>query len=108
MNYNDEFLRLVAKRVETHGVNAQLNMVKEELAELIVAISHLERNRKSGEWDVFIELADVEFMLAQLKYILQRDYGYEPSRFEWQKYFTAGIPLTAHELECNESEARNE
>lgn len=57
-----------------YGIPSQLNMVKEELAELIVAVSKLERK---GDIDLAInqcceEVADVEIMIQQLFLILEK------------------------------------
>lgn len=92
--YHKEFMQIVREKVEEFGSANQLNQVKEELAELIVAISHLERSREDAEINVSTELADVEFMLEQFKYILRRDYGFKPSSFVTQKYFSAGMRVS--------------
>ena len=58
--------------INTYGIPSQLNMMKEECAELIVAISHHERaknklNRETEDFNVVTELADVAIMLEQMK-----------------------------------------
>lgn len=57
--------KIFRKALETFGKQTQLSVVKEELAELIVAISHYERNR-IGALDLMTEIADVRIMLRQL------------------------------------------
>lgn len=54
--------------IRVFGRESQVAMAVEELAELIVAINHRERNRASVE-ALSGEIADVEIMLAQLKII---------------------------------------
>jgi NTP pyrophosphatase (non-canonical NTP hydrolase) len=51
--------------VETFGESSQLRQLKEELAELIVAISHYERNREGAMLEMCLEVVDVTFMLIQ-------------------------------------------
>ncbi len=55
--------------IATYGQLNQLNQVQEELAELVVSISHFRRERVD-ENKVIGEVADVEIMLEQLKLIL--------------------------------------
>jgi hypothetical protein len=62
---------LVKRAVKAWGVKAQLGMVMEECAELIVAVNKMQR---TGDMDkkiikVLEEVADVEIMLEKLKYI---------------------------------------
>ncbi len=53
------------------GEASQLDMVTEELAELIVAVCHLKRDRHFRQLGAVIEeIADVEIMLGQLKIML--------------------------------------
>jgi NTP pyrophosphatase (non-canonical NTP hydrolase) len=58
--------------IEHHGEEAQLRQTIEELAELIVEISHYQRGRISvlGLRD---EIADVEIMLEQLIYLVDAE-----------------------------------
>ena len=59
------------------GKDAQLDMVIEELGELIVVIQHsrrLEKWEKVATNDELLgEIADVEIMLEQLKYMINAD-----------------------------------
>lgn len=48
------------------GLDSQIHMAQEELAELSVVLSHLLRER-AGVEEVADEVADVEIMLAQIK-----------------------------------------
>lgn len=52
------------------GPDAQLEMVVEECAELIVAMQHLMRGRKSGVRSVVEELADVTIVVEQARAII--------------------------------------
>jgi len=67
--------KLYKKACETYGTNAQLEMVVEECAELILAIKKLKRNDRNRKEQVkkfhnFLEeLADVEIMLEQMRII---------------------------------------
>ena len=54
--------------IETYGVDAQLGMVQEECAELIVAINKLKRGAPISE--IANEAADVYIMLQQLSLIV--------------------------------------
>lgn len=70
----------IRKIADHYGLNAQLNVATEELAELIQAIA---RFRRVDERDmlelarrknlVAEEIADVEVMLAQIKYLMKID-----------------------------------
>lgn len=70
----------IRKIADHYGLNAQLNVATEELAELIQAIA---RFRHVNERDmlelarrknlVAEEIADVEVMLAQIKYLMKID-----------------------------------
>ena len=70
----------IRKIADHYGLNAQLNVATEELAELIQAIA---RFRRVDERDmlelarrknlVAEEMADVEVMLAQIKYLMKID-----------------------------------
>jgi len=58
--------------ISTFGVEAQLNQVKEEAAELIVAVSHYQRER-IGLVEIADEIADVTIMLEQLVLLLDAE-----------------------------------
>ena len=64
-------IELLAK---TNGRGTVFRKVKEECAELVVALSHYEEfgasDRVVQSSDVLKEVADVEVMLAQLKYLM--------------------------------------
>jgi hypothetical protein len=58
-------MSLLEKVMQTYGQEAQLDQLIEELAELIVSIQHLRRNRIG--WDkVAEECADVRIMISQI------------------------------------------
>lgn len=54
--------------VKARGASAQAHQTMEELAELIVALSHFLRGRVQHTGEIQEEVADVEIMLAQVKY----------------------------------------
>jgi NTP pyrophosphatase (non-canonical NTP hydrolase) len=57
------------------GPNAQIRQVIEEMAELTVALSHLQRRETLGNYGAVLEeLADVTIMINQLEFILSRDH----------------------------------
>ena len=63
-----EIAEKIEEIAEHYGIEAQLCQATEELAELIVAIN---KYRRTGNIDnVIEEVADVEIMLSQLKYLL--------------------------------------
>lgn len=55
------------RAIEKYGFEAQLRVAQEELAELIVAISHYIRRREGSFLELCSEIADVEIMLKQIK-----------------------------------------
>ncbi len=60
---NDRTVALVKRSAEINGEKKQLDQLKEECAELIVALSHFERGRKSAE-AIHEEMVDVMLMIA--------------------------------------------
>ena len=70
----------IRKIADHYGLNAQLNVATEELAELIQAIARFRRVDENDKLELAIrknliaeELADVEVMLAQIKYLMEID-----------------------------------
>ena len=70
----------IRKIADHYGLNAQLNVANEELAELIQAIARFRRVDESDMLELAIcknliaeEMADVEVMLAQIKYLMKID-----------------------------------
>lgn len=59
------------------GMDAQVNMAVEEMAELISALQHYRRLRQWGHSatveDIADEVADVEIMMEQLKFMFDID-----------------------------------
>lgn len=61
-------MRKLIKVIAAHyGLSEQLNMAQEECAELIQAIS---KYRRKGNSNIPEEIADVEIMCKQLKYLM--------------------------------------
>ena len=67
-------MSLAIAMVEAHGVEKQLNQTIEELNELAVAVNHYRRG-KLDRFGVYLEIADVEFMIKQLRYILKEKHN---------------------------------
>ena len=70
----------IRKIADHYGLNAQLNVATEELAELIQAIARFRRVDENDMLELEIrknlvaeEMADVEVMLAQIKYLMEID-----------------------------------
>lgn len=57
----------IKKIADHYGIDSQLNILQEELSELIQAISKFRRGDPSH---ILEEIADVEIMLDQVKYLL--------------------------------------
>ncbi len=59
--------------LERWGYGAQLSMVAEECAELIVAIAHMQRDRRGADDEVVEEAADVTIALQYVRHIVGGD-----------------------------------
>lgn len=64
--------KVYERAIEEFGEDHQLNIVKEELAELIVAVNQWQRKRV-GQHIVIEEIADVKIMISQLLIILKNN-----------------------------------
>ena len=65
----DERLKQIA---DHYGLYSQLSILQEECAELIQAASKYKRNRLIDDYQHIVEeIADVEIMIAQVKYLLK-------------------------------------
>jgi NTP pyrophosphatase (non-canonical NTP hydrolase) len=65
----DERLRKIA---DHYGLYDQLSMLQEECAELIQASSKYKRRKLIDDYQHIVEeIADVEIMIAQVKYLLK-------------------------------------
>lgn len=60
----DDRLKTIA---DHYGLGSQINILQEELAELIQAVS---KYRRGDQSHILEEIADVEIMLDQVKYLL--------------------------------------
>lgn len=63
------------------GIDNQLDMLTEECAELIQAINKYKRNTANSYVNLAEEIADVEIMLQQIKYLV----GFNPEYLEHVK-----------------------
>lgn len=61
--------KLYQKAIETWGDRAQLEMAQEEATELALAIRRLIRGKDNAMSDLVSEIADVEIMIEQIKYM---------------------------------------
>ena len=76
----DRECKIFQDALNTFGIDSQKEMLKEECAELIVALSHYDRNRASKE-AVITELADVSIMLDQMILLFgEKDFEVERER----------------------------
>ena len=66
-------IEIYKETLKQWGMDAQINMAIEEMAELISALQHLRRQESWGHQatlsEVTEEIADVEIMMEQLKYM---------------------------------------
>jgi len=65
--YYQEANKLFDRAIKAWGVETQLDMLQEECAELIQAISKKKRGYKNGDQQIAEEIADVEILTAQIK-----------------------------------------
>lgn len=66
----------IIKIADHYGLDVQCNQLVEEMAELMVALNKLHRKKPNAIYAVVEEIADVEIMLEQIKYLLDLDDGY--------------------------------
>lgn len=72
----DRVQELADRAIFKFGREHQLKIITEELAELIVAIAHFERNKADYE-DLAREIADVEIGITQLKKMTLTEFEYQ-------------------------------
>lgn len=65
----DNIRKTVLEALNTFGVDHQVGVVQEECAELIVAISHMKRDREGAREELIREAGDVDLMLFTLRRI---------------------------------------
>ena len=63
----------IAYIADMYGYGLQSEQLIEEMAELTIAILHRRRGRTQSLDEIKEEVADVEIMLAQIKYLLDID-----------------------------------
>lgn len=92
----DEFKKLADKAIESWGIDAQLDMVAEECAELIVELMKRKRVKNgTNEMLIMFEGVDVEIMIDQLKNIINKDKIWDSIRA--QKLKQLKVRLKEHE-----------
>ena len=80
----DERLKQIA---DHYGLDEQLNMLQEECAELIQAVSKYKRTGKLGNLDE--EITDVKILLKQIDYLLDQQFtGFIMHSDEAYKYWS--------------------
>ena len=89
---NERVAEVCSRAVDVYGIEAQIWMAIEEMAELSNAIAKHRRNRVSRE-DVCEEIADVSIMLIQLAAIFGPD---EVNEFVEEKINRLEKRLTKH------------
>jgi len=96
VNSVEEIKLLWEKRNKLDGIHKALRKVKEELAELTVAISHLE-DGKSCRFKVMDEIVDVQLQLERLMVIFNETKYQEfyvkqrKKKYEWIDSITGDI-----------------
>ena len=60
----------ITKIADNYGLDSQLDILQEECAELIVAVSKFKRGKDTA--NIIEEIADVEIMLDQIVYLLDK------------------------------------
>lgn len=65
-----EYTNIYEKALQTYGVDAQIDMLIEEMSELIVELQHRKRGRPHK---VPEEFADVEILMKQLRPLFDSD-----------------------------------
>lgn len=77
MTINKERAKIYQDALLKWGMDSQINMAIEEMAELISALQHYRRKESWGHHstmeDIVDEIADVEIMIEQLKYMFGID-----------------------------------
>lgn len=63
-------IEIYKSAVQKWGTELQFNMVIEECAELIKAVSKVKRGKAKDLFNLIEEITDVEIMLGQAKYIV--------------------------------------
>jgi phosphoglycerate-specific signal transduction histidine kinase len=66
----DERLKQIA---DHYGLDEQLNMLQEECAELIQAVSKYRRTGKTS--NLYEEITDVKILLQQIDYLLDKEFS---------------------------------
>ena len=65
--------RILREALHHHGIPHQMQILQEEAAELITAISHLQRKRPNAEKECMEEIADCLICLLQMYLIYKGD-----------------------------------
>ena len=91
--------RILARNIQAHGVEAQIDKAIEEAGELIRALARFDDPDNIAE-----EMADVEIMIEQVKIICGNTAQVE----EWKKRKIARILRKLGELDAKRGEAKRE
>jgi ubiquinone biosynthesis protein UbiJ len=99
----DKYTRILRKAVDAYGIEAQLNQVTEEFAEVIMAINKWRRNPCEQTLDnLHEEIADSQIMIDQL---LETFLSAEQVK-QWYRFKMKKIADRLEKLE-NETSVRN-
>lgn len=82
--FDDEDLATFEEAIDTWGIDAQVDMAVEELAELIVTLRHVDRE-KADFHHARDELADVRIMFEQLAWFLGREETHDRVRVKMDR-----------------------
>ncbi len=66
-------MTIYEKAVKQFGYESQLGMLQEECAELIVAVSKVERRKSGALENLAEEMADVQIMIEQIKLLVGKE-----------------------------------
>jgi NTP pyrophosphatase (non-canonical NTP hydrolase) len=72
---SDKYKEMLLEAIKTDGLQFCLDCTQEEAAELIQAISHLRRGRKTVD-EVITEMADLTIMLEMCRIGLDKEKGF--------------------------------
>ncbi len=73
MDNPEKDINIYEEAVNQWGLEPQLDMVVEECAELIQAISKVKRGKKNSLDNLLEEIGDVEIMLQQMRYYFDEE-----------------------------------
>ena len=100
MTFEEQTERLLKAAVRAWGPAAQIDVLKEECAELIVAASHFVRNRDYSDQELMEEIGDVELMCQQIRYILEQHFPDRDTNGQIDSYKIQKVHRTMAKIEA--------